>query len=662
VSEEIQRIAELEERVRELEDELRAVRDRHFRAAEAGGVGVWEWDLQTGRVHVDVGWRRHFGYQESEIGDRVEDWQRHVHPDDGLLRQEALRRCLDDPDRPYEVEFRVIAADGGTRWVRALGRVIRDERGRPVRVTGADTDVTARRTAEQVLRQRTELAQRIARSIPHLVFVWDVRHRRTVYANHPFGEFLGYDASDTRWSDVMPLHPEDRARFGDMVSRWADVSDDDVLESEYRVRDANGEWRSMQARSVVFRRAEDGSVQEILGTATDVTDQRRAEEERRALQVQQARAARVEMVATLAAGIAHDMNNVLGVTLGQGQLGLQLDPEPELRESFEEIVEASRRGRDIVDRVLRVTRQPSRDRRPLVPRAALVDSLELLGPLLPSSVRVVRRLEETGPVDMDPTQLYQVLVNLCSNAAQAMGEEGGTLTVGLREIEPDDARRQVEIEVRDTGPGVESEHLERIFDPFFTTKPVGEGTGLGLAIVDGIVRSHGGRIDVESAPGRGTAFRILLPRVEGAPASRREGQPVVGMVRGEGRVLFVDDEPSVVRAGRGLIETLGYRAEGFTDPEEALAAFTANPAGWDLLVTDENMPGLRGHELARRVVRKKPGLPVVICTGRAEVPAFDPVRHGVVEVVRKPLLLEELGPVLARALGAPARDGSGGAR
>ncbi|MEW6221452.1 MAG: ATP-binding protein, partial [Thermodesulfobacteriota bacterium] len=341
----------------------------------------------------------------------------------------------------------------------------------------------------------------------------------------------------------------------------------------------------------------------------DLTDAKQAATERALLQEQLLHLQKLEAIGTLAGGIAHDFNNILASILGFTELAQEgVPPDSPVGRDLEQIEKAGLRARDLVKQLLTFSRKSQVKAEPLRPDLLVKESIKFLRATIPSSITIRSEIEpECGLVLADPTQIHQVLTNLCVNAAQAMEDKGGTLTVGLRAVEleadaPGSRPGQLPgasicLTVTDTGPGIPPKILGRIFDPYFTTKEVGKGSGLGLAIVHGIVQGLGGFIQVDSQPGQGTCFKVFIPRQESAAAEEaRAASPAPGRARGE-HILLVDDEPSLTRVEGVQLQRQGYRVTSFTDSRQALDAFTATPEAFDLLVTDQTMPGLTGREL-----------------------------------------------------------------
>ncbi|WP_218508294.1 ATP-binding protein [Variovorax sp. dw_308] len=383
------------------------------------------------------------------------------------------------------------------------------------------------------------------------------------------------------------------------------------------------------------------------------------EAEKAALQARLQKAHRLESLGTLAGGIAHDFNNILGAILGFGEMAQQhAVPGTDMRRHIDRVMQAGARARVLVRRILDFSRSGFAERVPVPIQAVAEEAMAMLRPTLPEGIRFDARLEAgTAAVLGDGTQLYQVVMNLCTNAAQAIGD-AGVIDVGLDRVQSGTRRpllhgelaagAYVRLTVSDTGRGMSAEVLQRAFDPFFTTKKVGEGTGLGLSMVHGIVADLGGAIDIESQPGHGTRVAIWLPvsgEFESLPQRPEPGWPL-----GQGQVVMVvDDERPLVELAEELLAELGYEPVGFESSERALDAFMEDPQRFDAVLTDEMLPGLAGSELARRLLAVRPGLPVLLVSGNVDAALEQRARDvGVVALMRKPLALRELAESLAR--------------
>jgi signal transduction histidine kinase/ActR/RegA family two-component response regulator len=389
---------------------------------------------------------------------------------------------------------------------------------------------------------------------------------------------------------------------------------------------------------------------------------REAEKKQQLAEAQLRQAQKMEALGALSGGIAHDFNNILGIVVGYTQMAcLDAPPESPMRGNLLEVLKAANRAKDLVKQILAFSRQVEEEKQP-VPVALLVkEVLKMLRASLPTTIEIRSQVSGSALVQSDPTQMHQVLMNLCTNAGHAMREHGGVLEVGVRDVElaAEDIAPQsglqsgpyVELTVNDTGHGIDPGILDRIFDPFFTTKKVHEGTGLGLAVVHGIVTAHRGAVEVSSRLGEGTSFRVLLPAVTGgleAEPAEKQTLPT-----GTERILFVDDEPSLAMVGKQALERLGYRVTFQTSSLAALESFRSQKAEepFDLLITDMTMPQMTGAELTAALRGLQPDLPVIVCTGFSELLDADKAKAiGLHGYLMKPVVLSELAQLVRKVL------------
>jgi len=381
------------------------------------------------------------------------------------------------------------------------------------------------------------------------------------------------------------------------------------------------------------------------------------------LEAQLRQAHKMEAMGTMAAGIAHEFNNILGSIFLNAELALQgMDPEHESGLFVRRILDAGRRARDLVGQILTFGRQGRQERIPVHIVPLVKETLKLLRASLPASVEIRNEITtSTGIIDADPAQIHLVLTHLCLNAAQAMAAEGG----GILEVRLEDTEVDAEtaaghpdlhegsylrLKVRDNGPGMEPWVLERIFEPFFTTKRVDEGTGMGLALVHGVVRGYDGAVMVKSRPGQGALFEVYLPRAEiGVPDELTPEGPLVG---GRERILFVDDEASVTGAAGHVLRRLGYRVTTLTEAEKALESFRNAPEDFDLVITDLTMPRMDGIQLGKAIREIRPDMPIVLCTGYRDVITPEEMGSlGVRELLLKPMTRSRLAAAVRSALG-----------
>jgi PAS domain S-box-containing protein len=410
-------------------------------------------------------------------------------------------------------------------------------------------------------------------------------------------------------------------------------------------------------------RQDEGQVVGYRGVAHDITARLRAEAQlRQAQRADQLRhTQKMEAIGTLAAGIAHDFNNILAAILGYTELALHVVPQDSpARSHLQRVLTAGSRARDLVQQILTFGRKRESAPKPLHLHTIVKEALQLLRASLPATIIIRQELAEAaGMVLADPTEMHQVLMNLCANAEHAMRNTDGVLEVHLDAVELDATCTDqyptlhpgphVRLTVRDTGHGMTPAVMGRIFEPFFTTKDVGQGTGMGLAVVHGIVTSHNGAITVQSAPGQGTTFIIYLPQVD-APSSAvvPQAEPIL---TGKGCILFVDDEDAIALWGQELLAQLGYEVVVSTSGLDALDIFRAAPDRFDLVVTDQTMPHMTGEVLAAKLRDLRPDIPIILCTGFSHsIDAEKAIAQGIDAFLMKPLLARDLGLAIQRVL------------
>lgn len=461
------------------------------------------------------------------------------------------------------------------------------------------------------------------------------------------------------------VHPEYRVVVQQRVDRMA--RERVILPPlEERLIRLDGTPVDVEVRSVPFQ-IDGETVLQV--TIRDITARRQAERDRLGLEVALRQAQRLEAVGTLTGGIAHDFNNILSSIVGNIRLVMDdLPKEHPVRQSAHEIRNATNRARDLVKRLMTFSRQQETPQSPLE-LAPLIDEVQqLLRPALPAAVVLQSFVPpDTPPVIADATQLHQVLVNLCTNAWQAMPTGRGEIQVLVSTLSAEEARqeagntlneaaRYVRIEVRDNGSGIPPEIMERLFDPFFTTKEAGEGSGLGLAVVHGIVRNHKGAIIAKSEVGVGSSFFVYLRASERSVVAERPA--AAPAPRGANQhVLYIDDEEPLVVLVTRILERSGYRCSATTDPRQALEWVAKNPQDFDLVLTDMNMPGMSGIDVARDVLALRPTLPVVITTGYVRAVDVAATRSlGIRDLVLKPDTIDELASLVARYLGEAVPD------
>jgi len=408
---------------------------------------------------------------------------------------------------------------------------------------------------------------------------------------------------------------------------------------------------------------------ELLDNANrDITEIKRAEKEKRRLEIQRLQTQKMEAIGTLAGGIVHDFNNVLTVMIGYTEVAKDaLSPfdAEKVSHSLDQVLRGGRRARDLTKQILTFSRKAVLGMTPVDVRPIIEETTKQLRASLPVNIEISENIQFQGlEIVTDPVHIHQLLMNLCSNAAQAM-PNGGALSISAEEIHLDSAAAglfpdlkpgcYMKLAVSDTGHGMDADTRKRIFEPFFTTRFEEQGRGMGLAVVHGIIKSHGGFTDVRSEPGKGSEFAVWLPAGREAAAQGRKSDDVKhGM--GE-RILFVDDEESIVNIAEMLLGRLGYQVTAFMDPEEALGALRKQPEAFHLVITDLTMPNLTGTQMAREMHKIRPELPIILTTGYNTVVKSNEIRAaGIRKIANKPLMKKELARIIREVLETTNRE------
>ncbi len=522
---------------------------------------------------------------------------------------------------------------------------------------------TARRKLEQTVDRLTESESRLRESEEKYRLLVENAHDavvilggdRILFHNRRTETLSGYDGKTLAEMDFPELiHPEDRGRVLERCRGRPEGGGERI--HDFRCVRADGKERHIQAGVVAVQWEGEPAV---LCFLRDITRRRQLEDHLRQAQ-------KMEAIGTLAGGIAHDFNNILGVIIGYTEMAVESPESADLVEhNMGQVLKASHRAKELVQQILAFSHKSSTEKKPVILNPIVKEALKLMRASLPKTIEIRDQVsEELMVMISNPTQIHQVLMNLCTNAAHAMEDAGGTLEIALApvpesgsgaesdlgsELAPSPPGPLLRLTVRDTGHGMSPEIRDKIFEPYFTTKEVGKGTGMGLAVVHGIVKSHEGRIRVESRPGEGARFDILFPRLMAPPEA--EPEPVRPPAQGNQQILLVDDEITLAQLGKQMLEKLGYRVEVQTNPLEALEGFRTAPDRYDLVITDMTMPRMTGEALARELLRIRPDLPVIICTGYSERMTASRAREmGVRSLLIKPLARRDLTGAVEAAL------------
>ena len=617
--------------------------------------------------YVSQGVRELFGVQPEALLRDASLVQRHLHPEDAGRMQDETRQLLAEP-AVLSGEFRVRDTRGHIKWVHNRScEVKRDAEG--VHRVGVVLDISERKRMELALHQSEALWKMALETAGDGVWDWNLQTGER-YVSDGMLAMYGFtreQVEDQALDLDRRTHPEDMAA---MLQARQDHLDGraPLYRNEHRVMARDGRWIWVLTRGAVIARDAEGRPLRMVGTHTDISEIRLAQEQQRLMETQLRERQKMEAIGTLAGGVAHDFNNLLAAILGNLVLAREdVGPDHPAQLSLQEINRAAIRARQLVQQILTFSRRESQrmQRQDLLPLTA--EALRLMRTLLPAGVRLNASLSEQAlPVLADGTQLQQVLMNLCTNAWQAVDGSSGEIGVTLREQQVDAATglrlgglspgAYACLSVADDGPGMDAETQRRVFEPFFTTKAAGEGTGLGLAVAHGIVKAHKGAIALHSAPGQGTCFDVYLPLAPGdlPPPEADAAPPALSLPALAGRhVVYVDDYEALVQLVQRQLTRHGVHTTPFASGQAALDWLRAHPdAAVDLLVTDQNMPGLSGVEVARAVRALRPGLPVAIVSGHVnEGLLAEAAAAGVREVLPKQDNMDALALVLSELIG-----------
>ena len=509
----------------------------------------------------------------------------------------------------------------------------------------------------QALQESEKHLRTVYETFPDPVTIFQAEDGPCVDINSAFTRVTGWTFEDVIGKTTAHLdiwhNPKEREKLMAGIAQHGKIEN---LEAKFRLKDGSIITALMSAVLIMLK-----DKPHILAIARDISDLKSAQKEQEQLKTQLIQAQKMEAIGTLAGGIAHDFNNILGAIIGYAEMALY-DTQKDTMEHYniDQVLRAGHRAKDLVKQILAFSRKSEQDKTVISSTPIIEEVLKLLRASLPTTIEIKQNIEpHPDPIFADQTQIHQVIMNLCTNSAHAMEDSGGILQVSLSNFELSARRASqypelnpgpyVKLSISDTGHGMDAATMSRIFDPYFTTKEQDKGTGMGLAVVHGIVKGHGGGIHVESTPGEGTCFDILFPIMERQITS--ETEELKTLPTGNEHILFIDDEDILIDLGKNMLKKLGYRVEARTQPVEALEVFRAAPGQFDLVISDMTMPNMTGDILATELMKIRPDLPVIICTGYSE--RIDDQRAqelGIKGLMMKPFTIRSLSKTVRNAL------------
>ncbi len=628
-----ERTVELKKEIVERKQAGEAVREREKRARQyldIAGTAFVALDNEGNITLINKRGLEILGYQGEELLGK--NWFKTCLPermtDDVLDVYHQLIRGDVEPVEYYKNP--VLTKDGKERIMAWHNSVLRNPDDEIVGILSSGEDITEYKRAEEALRESEEKYRSMMEAMIEPIYICSPDFQ-VEYMNPAMIRRVGRDVTGEHC--FKALHDLEEKCPWCLHDK---VQEGESLELEIVSPKDNRSYHISQSPIAHG----DGSVSKLT-VFRDTTDFKTME-----TQLQQSQ--KMEAVGTLAGGIAHDFNNILAIILGNAELASDDVPDWNPASSaLKEISMASLRAKDMVQQLLSFSRKADQESKPINMVPIIRESLKMLRSAVPTSVAFAERIsDDPCNISGNSTQINQIMMNLVTNAAQAMSEKGGTLEVTLENTFLQEEKAcfdwvlppgaYMSLKVRDTGEGIDPDVIDRIFDPYYTTKEVGKGTGMGLSVTHGIVKSHGGGIGVESKRGEGTVFEIYFPALE--KTTEIEKKPVREIKGGSERVLFVDDEESLVNLNHQRLERLGYRVKSTTDPEEALKWFRADPDRFDIIITDMTMPKMTGDRLAREILATRPHMPVIICTGYSDRISEENAKAlGIREYIEKPI-------------------------
>lgn len=676
----LSRELETEERLVSAEKALQQSEERFQLAMDATQDGLWDWDVETNSVYLSQNWHSPnwsalLGYTSDEFLLNFERWNDFIHPDDKASVDSAYSNCLKNHNDDFEVEYRMRIEKGDWIWILGRGKVVsRDRNGHAMRMVGTQTDITRLKQSEAELTTQAATLNLIFNSTPNILILVDkqlkiekINHSGIVFSGRKEEELIGrltgdvincfhsYRGKGCGRNAECALCPI-RARVNATFETGFPYHEDEC--GKFFLIDNKKTLQTLLVSTVLVTV---GKSDKVLVTVINVSALKQAETECSELEKQLHQSHKMQAIGTLAGGIAHDFNNILTAILGYTQMAIYSNKQDSIcNEELAEVLKAGNRAKDLVQQILAFSHESDTKCIPLQPEKIVKEVVKMLRPSLPSTIVINQDCQPTGSILANPTQLHQVIMNICTNAYHAMEKIGGQLDITLKEtnLSKEDAicRNNIDagffaqISIRDTGYGMDKETIDQIFDPYFTTKKIGKGTGMGLSIAHGIVASYGGVISLISEPGKGATFTIYLPIINQEPLPA--AYEIEETLTGKEKILIVDDEKMIVEMNKKMLEKLGYQVTTCTSSIGGLEIFQNQPNQFDLVITDQTMPSMTGADLARNILQIRHDIPIILCTGHSTIVTEESAKSiGIKEFIMKPMGRNVLAQSVRKVLG-----------
>jgi PAS domain S-box-containing protein len=585
------------------------------------------------------------GHAAEEFNTRKIKWSDIIFPDDIHAASLDFQKALKTKDQSYVREYRIESKDNRIYWIQDRGQMVSS--GKEVEyISGVFYDITRQKQTEQESLLLATAIEHAAES----VIVSD-KSGTIQYVNPAFEQLSGFSREEIVGQNFR-IFRSDKHDEDFYKKMWKVISRGNIWSGYITNRIKDNTLREFETKiSPVLNRS--GEIVSFVSVNRDVTQEK-------VLEAQLQQAHRIQSIGTLAGGIAHDFNNILSAIIGYTELTVDYLEKGSLPyNNLQEVLEAGKRAKDLINQILTFSRQSEQDLKPIQLKLIVNDALKLIRATFPSSIEIRTDLKTDAAILGDQIKIHQILMNLCTNASHAMQEKGGVMSVSLSEVEIDSdfivkhfdikPGSYLKLSVSDTGHGISSSLMEHIFDPFFTTKEKGQGTGMGLSVVHGIVKSHNGTIHAYSEPGQGSTFNVYLPVIERQLEQKiRDEKPIP---TGTENILFVDDEESLINMAKQLLVSLGYTVTSRINSLEALELFKTRPDTFDLVITDLTMPNMAGDELASKIMAIRPDIPVILCTGFSTRITEEKAKNmGIKAFIMKPLIKKDIAETLRQVL------------
>ncbi len=608
------------------------------------------------------------GYPSSDLIDnRVRSFNSIIHPEDSQKDRKIILDAIERKE-PYEHEYRIIKADGTICWVYENGRAVFGDNGEVLWLDGAIFDITERKRADKELKEQYKLTNDIIESSLDAIIVADSQGVFT-QTNKAYQKLLGFSKKELIGKQSAELSPREEGPYESTTGEIIQIDEAfkhslKTMNKELNEKKYVYNWKFYLLRkdrkvvpveqNMALLKDINGETFGAVGIIRDITERKQLEDNLRQSQ-------KMEAVGTLAGGIAHDFNNILGGIVGYAELAQDdLSTNSPVQEYLSGILESSKRAKNLVKQILAFSRKSTEERKPLLVYPIIKEATRLIRSTVSATIEIKLNIDESsGMANADPTQIHQIVMNLCTNAVHSMQETGGALGIDLSCIDLKDKNMEsfhylkpephIMLKISDTGSGIDPDTLPRIFEPFFTTKTKERGTGMGLSVVHGIVKSYGGDIIADSQVGKGSTFTVFLPQVVAEP--EKEEETMVAIPQGTECILFVDDEKTLLDTGKKMLQSLGYTVAGCDNSLEALKIFQQTPEKFDIVITDQAMPHMTGYDLSKIILEIKPTVPVILCTGYSDSLTPEKVEDaGIKALLYKPISKKEIAKTVREIL------------